>query len=370
MNSGQLAILMHQCPYQFNGIRIIADVFFVFDLVLLVVFTCIFVLRFIMFKKEAYSEIVGNQSDLMLCACWPIAWLNLIALVSIAVSTASWGGHAFTIVAYVGWWIMVAWSLLLLLWVLITLVRRHEASDRQIPTLIIIPAVSVSTIALVGGIVTGLSSHASARISVPVIIVSFMTAGVGVMMGLILSTLLLHGLLATGWPAPPQTASMFVLIGPMGQSAAALLVLGEAASTDGKFAGYDKGTFLTAEAAPALNVACNLVALMLTGLGTFWMFLSVYVMAQRAWERQLSWTPTWNAIIFPAGTLVTAFSFFSVSMNSPVFGALTAAVIVILVILFLVNMVFTVHKVIKGELLIVREDPRIEKRLEEEQKER
>jgi len=369
MNSGVLGLLTHQCPYQFPGLRIISNIFYVFDLILFVVFSIIFLLRFAIFRLDAYNEVATSRSDLPLCGCWPIAFLTLTSLTPLICSNAYWGGRAFTILGYVMWWIAAAWSLAVLLWVFITYIRRQEAKDIRLPTMVIIPAVSVSTVAVTGAIVVTLSYDVTPRLAIPVIVVSFMMVGLGILLGLMLSTYLFHQLLAQGWPPAAQSASVFILIGPMGQSAAALQQLGSAARTYGKFAGYDEGTFLTAEAAAPLDVACTLIALLLTGLGIIWTLLSIWVMVERAFKKELSWNPGWSAIIFPTGTLVTNFSFLAIAMDSPAFRVITAAMIIILVAVFLMNLAFTLTWITHGKLLIVREDPRVKQMMEEQQKE-
>jgi hypothetical protein len=83
----------------------------------------------------------------------------------------------------------------------------------------------------------------------------------------------------------------------MGQSAAALQTLGAAATTYGRFAEYNKGTFLTAESARALDAACVLLSLLMNGLGIIWLLFGIYAMVERAVQKKLRWTPAWNAII-------------------------------------------------------------------------
>ncbi|KAK5074726.1 hypothetical protein LTR64_000931 [Lithohypha guttulata] len=376
MNSGVLAILTHQCPYQFPGLKVISTIFFVFDLTLFVLFSAAFTARFVIFGSQAYGEITGELSDLMLCACWPIAFMTLTSLTSLIASNAYWGRHALTIVAYVMWWVVCFWALAVLFWVFGDLIAKHEISvqagegvrGKRLPMMVIIPAVSVSTVAITGALVASHSYDISARMAVPVIIVSFLMVGVGILLGFMLTTYLFHGLLSQGWPPPPQTASVFILVGPMGQSAAALQQLGQAARVYRKFVGYDKGTFLTGEAAVPLEAACMLIALLLTGLGIIWTFLGVYAMVSRALQKQLKWTPSWNAIIFPVGTLTTSTTLLATEMDSPAWRVVTAGLIIILLFFFLLNSVFTLKGIWKGELLVVREDPRVKRKMQEDHK--
>ena len=370
MNSGALAQLIHECPYRFNGIDIVSTIFFVTNLVLYIVFSCLFSLRFLWFKGAAYREIVSSMADLTFVSCWSIAFMTLTSGVSLIVSNAWWGGHAFSIVAYVMFWFVQAWNALFLFWAFITLIRNHEASDRRIPFSIIIPAVSVATVAITGAVVATYSKDLSSTLAVPVMIVSFNWVGVGILLGLILYVYLFHGLLAQGWPPPDQTATIFILVGPMGQSAAALQILGAAATTYNRFGDYNTGTFLTAEAAKSLDAACVLVALLFNGLAVIWCLLGIWCMLERAYEGTLTWTPSWNAIIFPNATMTTSFLVFAIEMDSPAYRVIATMMTIILLILYLINLGFTVLRVCQGKLLIVREDWRVKKELEEQQKEK
>ena len=370
MNASAIAQLLHQCPYRFNGIDIVADIFFAIDLVLFIIFSVIFILRFGLFRGVAYREITSDLAELTFSPCWAIAFMTLTSGVSSIVSNACWGGYPFTIVAYAMWWFVMVWNMAFLYWAFTTLIRKHDSSDRRMPTSIIIPAVSVSTVAVTGAAVATYSKDLSARLAVPVMILSFMWDGIGILFGIILYVYLFHALLAQGWPPPDQTATLFILVGPMGQSAAALQMLGAAATTYGRFADYNKGTFLTAEAAKGLDAACVLISLMFNGLGIIWGFLSIFAMVERAVQKQLRWTPTWNALIFPNATLTTSFAVFAIEMDSPVYKVVTAMMIIILVFFFFLNLCYTVTRIWQGKLLIVREDWRVKQHMIDEQKER
>jgi tellurite resistance protein TehA-like permease len=267
-------------------------------------------------------------------------------------------------------WCVSFWDLVILLWAFISLIRRHEASDRRIPFSIIIPAVSVATVAITGANVATFAKDLSAKLAIPMMILSFNWVGIGIILGVILYVYLFHALLAQGWPQPDATPTMFILVGPMGQSAAALQILGAAATTYHRFEDYNSGTFLTAEAAKSVDAACVLIALLFNGLGVIWFFFSVYAMLERAYMRELRWTPAWNAIIFPNGTLATSFSVFAIEMDSSVYRVITCVFIIGLVIVYLINLFMTLLRIWEGKLLIVREDWRVQQEMDDDQKEK
>jgi len=366
MNAGGISTLLHQFPYQFHGVQVLATIGFVIDLTLYVIFSLIFMLHFALYRRRALAELTSNVAELCLMPTWAIAFMTLTSFVSLTVSNASWAhdhGLGWTYLAVAMWWIATVWMFGMLFFCFVTLVRQHSLLDGQIPTLIIIPAVGVATLALVGAVVVNFSYGITADLAVPIIITSFCAAGVGLILGLILYTYLFHQLLAYGWPAAAQTPTIFILVGPMGQTAAALILLGSASTKH--FAEYNRGTFLTSSTAAPMEVACQLLALLMTGLGAIWLILSLTAMVDRAWHRELKWTPAWNAIIFPTGTLVTATLLFGELMDSPFFRVITAILTLFLVIVFFINSFFTLWKIARGELLVVREDPRVKKALEE-----
>lgn len=54
---------------------------------------------------------MSSPEELAAYGIWPISLLTISALTASQVSSAYWGGHAFSIVAYVLWWIGVMWQL-------------------------------------------------------------------------------------------------------------------------------------------------------------------------------------------------------------------------------------------------------------------
>jgi tellurite resistance protein TehA-like permease len=155
-----------------------------------------------------------------------------------------------------------------------------------------------------------------------------------------------------------------MFIGPMGQGSSALIQLGRAAQVYGAFDNYNTSTFLSAEAAAPVHAVSVMIALILSGLGVIWVGFGVYAMLRRAARRELVWTHAWNSIIFPTGTLVTSMELFALEMDSVAFRVIATIMLVMLVIVFLTNLIFVVSKIWRRELLIIRDNPRMEQKQE------
>jgi tellurite resistance protein TehA-like permease len=165
-------------------------------------------------------------------------------------------------------------------------------------------------------------------------------------------------------------------VGPFGQSAAAMQLLGSAAKTKMDFAGYNRGTFLTAAAAPSANVAGVVFALLLLGHDFFWITVALIGILEGAYERKMSYSLVWWTTIFPvcmssrilalkeglltslllSATMTTAFISLSIAMDSPTFRVLSTALLLILLVDFFINWGYTIWYSIKGDLLIKHEE--------------
>ena len=79
------------------------------------------------------------------------------------------------------------------------LTKQSLTTVKTLSLSIILPAVATATVAAEGGLICVYSKEMSARLAVPVIIVSFLLLGVGVFLGLSISALFLQRILVTGW---------------------------------------------------------------------------------------------------------------------------------------------------------------------------
>jgi tellurite resistance protein TehA-like permease len=353
MNSGMLAIIMHQFPYQFDGLQQISSVIFMVDLVLFIIFSALLALRFVWVRRGTYGILVSNPMQLSMMSCPPIAWLTLVAFVSLNISQCYWGGHWAALLGYAMWWVGVVWMMATLLFILISAIRHSNIQSNRVPPSALIPAVGVATIAAIGGLISAQASDLSARLAVPVIIVSFMTIGVGLFFATVVYTFILLDIIVQGWPAREQIPTLFVLVGPMGQTASALLLNGSSASSYMNFSQYNRGTFLTATAATTVNTICVLLALFLAGVGVVMLAFALYATFEKGLRKGLTWNPQWNATVFPVATLVNALQLFAIAMDSPAFRVLTAIGLLILVLVYLMNLAFTLSYVLGGNKFTV-----------------
>ena len=112
IDTGILAILMQLLPYQFNGLSVLSTIMYLFNLVLFVLICMVTILRWTLYPQAAQQKIAASVDEISFHAAAPIGFQTLTSLTGIIVSNAYWGGHAWSLVAYVMWWFGMAWILI------------------------------------------------------------------------------------------------------------------------------------------------------------------------------------------------------------------------------------------------------------------
>jgi tellurite resistance protein TehA-like permease len=216
MNTGLLGTLLHQFPYKFHGSAVLSTCFWIVNIVLFILFTIVQIIRHILFPKAALRQTCATMEELCFWGCVPIAFVTIIEQTALNGSTtSSWGEkaqHGFTIFAFVLWWVDVAIMLAVAYIAYYLIAKRQMAAKIPIPSFIFLPAVGTTTVGLAGGIIANYSHNASARLAVPVILVSF-----GWWLAVLIYPVFLGELWSKGLPPPFKMPTLMMLVGRFAQ---------------------------------------------------------------------------------------------------------------------------------------------------------
>lgn len=360
ISAGGLALILNgPFPYRGHWQVTIATILYVVELVLFFLFSAILIARWIIYPHVAVRRALNNPDELGAYAIPPIALMTIASLTAMQVSDGPWGGHAFTLVAYVCWWIGMFWAFLTALVVLNTFFYTGNMVDRVFTPVLFLAPVGLATAGAEAGFLSIYSYDISARLAVPMIVVGYFALGIAMFMAILLYTIYLHRLLAAGWTVAAKRPGLFILVGPCGQLSTALMLLGEAASTYMDFANYkpssyqppEYGTFWTQQTAQGIQGAGLLFALLFLGFCYFWFAIATVGVMDIIIKKQATYALTWWAIVFPIVTLTTAWLELAASMDSPTFRALVCALMVFLTGAFFVNLGFTIRGLVNGSLI-------------------
>lgn len=150
-------------PYRGHWQVVLATILYVVELVTFFVFLAITLVRWIIFPHVAVRRALTDPDELGAYAIPPIALMTIASLTVQQVSN-SWGGHAFTLVAYVCWWIGVTWVFITALVVLTVLFYVGNQADRFMTPVLFMAPVGLATAGAEAGYITIYGHEISPRL--------------------------------------------------------------------------------------------------------------------------------------------------------------------------------------------------------------
>ncbi|GAA0661339.1 TDT family transporter [Kitasatospora atroaurantiaca] len=162
--------------------------------------------------------------------------------------------------------------------------------------------------------------------------------GAGLLATLALLPVVLAGLLHSKLPALILTPSLFLVLGPLGQSTTAVNQLADAART------------VAPQRADAAAVLAVLYGVCAIGVALLWLLVAAAANL-RAWRAEMPFAMTWWAYTFPVGTLVTGTAGLARHTGFEGFTALSAGLYVLLLAAWSVAGTRTLTGLAGGRLL-------------------
>lgn len=361
-------ILNGPFPYRAHWQVALASVFYFTGIVTYLVFAALLIARWVMYPHVALRRAMSDPDELGAYAIPPIALMTIAALTASQVSTGPWGGHGWTIVTYVLWWIGVSWIFATAIVVLMVLVYTGNQADRVMTPVLFMAPVGLATAGTEAGFITVYSNSMSARMAVPQIIVGYFATGVALFMAIILYTIFFHRLLVAGFIAPAKRPASFILVRPCGQLGTAFQILGTSVNQYMRFARYkpaavhppDLGTFWTPETGQGVDGAGIFLSLLLLGFDYLCLAIAIIAVLDVFVKRQATYTLSWWAIVFPTVTLTSAWLQLSFAMDSPTFRGLTTSMLLLLSVVYVINLGFTLRGIVIGSLVFAKTQMQIE----------
>lgn len=297
---GIVAVTLHQLDYQFDGLSIISVVVWLYTIALLAVGVFLYLLRIFLYPRHVVSVLRASIIETSCLASISITFTTIIIMVTV-VLVRQWGS-AWGIVVYVLWWINTAMAVASVMWIPYVHVKVQPPGLEAVAPGMLLPLISTLTSAAGGGFICRYGALSDDS-QVPVIIVSYLEVGIGLPFAVTLSGVFVTKLINKSFPGIEHVCEDMILCGPFGQGSFALQALGQVVSR-GSFAGYDRGTFLTTEAAQPVAFASQFAGLLSWGYGTFWWVFAITSIlhtffSQIRGHRNTRFTLSPWAIVFP-----------------------------------------------------------------------
>ncbi|KAJ5579740.1 uncharacterized protein N7459_005725 [Penicillium hispanicum] len=343
-----LCVILHRLDYQFSGLQLLAKIVWIYTILLLGVGLALYCLRALLYPKHVRYQLRTNVVETSGLSSIPIAFNCILQL-----AVLQYGVRA-GLAIYIMWWVETALAIVACLGIPYLHLKLQPPGIPNLPPAALLPFIAVLTSAAGGGTVCRYS-HVSARLQVPVIVVSYLEVGAGVALAGGFDALILVQHFDRSHLSPEKVYQEMLLCGPFGQGAFALQALGTAVRR-GSFANYNRGSFLTASAAEPIGYVSQFLGLLTWGYGLFWWCFAVLsichtLCTQPGGLRATRFSLAAWSLIFPWGVFTNAAVEFGKIMASPAFAVVSTALLVVLVLMWAVNQILTVKGIITGRIL-------------------
>jgi tellurite resistance protein TehA-like permease len=279
--TGIIAVILHQLDYQFNGLVIISEIFWVLTVMLLLVMIVVYLLRIVLFPKQVAEALSTDANETACLASISITFTTIIQMIALTI-VQDWG-HGWGTAALVLWWINTAMALVACIGMPYVFVKYAPPGVDALSPTTQLPLIAALTAAAGGGVICQYG-QLSTQEQIPVIIISYLFVGMAFPLSLGFDTLFLTRLFDKNSPSGMKIYQEMIVCGPWGQGSFALQGLGQAV-LKGSFAAYSKGIFITSQASTTVGYASIFAGLVAWGHGTFWWAFAIISITQTTLEK-------------------------------------------------------------------------------------
>ncbi|WP_027598865.1 MULTISPECIES: SLAC1 family transporter [Pseudomonas] len=338
MGTGVLALALAAFPWQLPGLHALAEGLWLLAVLLFGLFTGLYAARWLLFFDEA-REIFAHATVSMSIGTIPMGLATLINGL-LLFGLPRWGAAVLPLALGL-WWLDVAMALACGVLIPYLMFTRQAHRIDQMTAVWLLPVVAAEVAAASGGL---LLPHLAAGEQFTVLVASYVLWAYSVPVALSLLVILLLRLALHRLPPASMAASSWLALGPIATGALGLLVLGSAAPA--VFAAH--GLAGIGEIARGLGL---LGALLLWGLGLWWLALAVLV-TQRQAREGMPFNLGWWGFTFPLGVYALTTLRLGEALAAPFFTGLGAALVVLLALLWLLVASRTLAGAYRGGLFV------------------
>ena len=338
MGTGVLALALAAFPWQLPGLHALAEGLWLLAVLLFCLFAGLYAARWLLFFDEA-REIFAHATVSMSIGTIPMGLATLINGL-LLFGLPRWGAAVLPLALGL-WWLDVAMALACGVLIPYLMFTRQAHRIDQMTAVWLLPVVAAEVAAASGGL---LVPHLAAGEQFTVLVASYVLWAYSVPVALSLLVILLLRLALHRLPPASMAASSWLALGPIATGALGLLVLGSAAPA--VFAAH--GLAGIGEIARGLGL---LGALLLWGLGLWWLALAVLV-TQRQAREGMPFNLGWWGFTFPLGVYALTTLRLGEALAAPFFTGLGAVLVVALILLWTLVASRTLAGAYQGSLFV------------------
>ncbi len=322
-------------PVRLPGLIAFGELVWALSAAVLAVLICARAVHLVRHRAAARAQLLDDPATAVFYGCPPMALIAVGQATLVAGSRLTGTGPAVAVDAVL-WSAGTLYGLAVAAGIPYLLATRHRAAARRANPTWLLPMV-VPVVASAAG--PSLLPHLpEGGWRTAMLHACCALLGAGLLGTLAMLPVVLAGLLHGGLPVPALTPSLFLVLGPLGQSVTATGQLADAARP------------VAPGLAPTALALSELYGVMVMGTAVLWLLVAAAANL-RAWRAGMPFAMTWWAFTFPVGTCVTGAAGLARHTGSAGFTALAAALFTLLLAAWAVAAVRTVSGLAGGRLL-------------------
>ncbi|CAA7263168.1 unnamed protein product [Cyclocybe aegerita] len=305
MGTGAISNLFVAFPYgrgsqSFNTLSL---VFFFFNLLLFVTFSALVIAKYVCYP-DRWKSLLRNPITSLYTGCFPMGATTLISVAAQVIHDRyQFGGRSFVYFIWAVWWVDVIVSFMCC-WIGVhVMVTQQTHALESMTAMWLLPVVTLIVAASSGGVLGQTLNQYSTPYALWTVTVSVYMVTVGLTLALMILTIYLMRLIIHGLPPGTSILSVFLPLGPTGQSGFAIMLIGDNLKVLlPRSPKITTSNFLTHEATgPIIDIVATSVAFLLWSLATMWILyalLAVYSTLRRSW---ITFRLSFWGLVFPNG---------------------------------------------------------------------
>ncbi|KZV73345.1 hypothetical protein PENSPDRAFT_603150 [Peniophora sp. CONT] len=305
MGTGSISILFANYPYGNTTLpmQALSTVFFFLNLFLFVALTTASAYRYLRYP-DIWRLMIHHPVQSLFLGCFPMGAATLISVASgVLYTDFGFGGTPFLYFLWACWWLDSAISAACVFWLVHIMFTRHQHDIQKMTSLWLLPVVTFIVASATGGALLKPLHAVNPYHAHITLAVSLVMVAIGISLALMILTLYLLRLIVHGLPEGASILSVFIPLGPTGQSGYSILLIAQAAPTIFPFAGSESRFLGSAEMGQIVFGVCVCTSLVLWSLATMWLVFALVGLSSTLRRTQKGFpfkVPFWG-MIFPNG---------------------------------------------------------------------
>ena len=339
MGTGVLALALAQLPVAMPALHAFAEVLWLFNIALFLLFTALYAARWVLFFDEA-RRIFGHSTVSMFFGTIPMGLATIINGF-LVFGLPRWGEGVIHL-AEVLWWLDVAMSLACGVLIPFMMFTRQEHSIDQMTAVWLLPVVAAEVAAASGGL---LAPHlVDAHSQLVMLVTSYVLWAFSLPVAFSILTILLLRMALHKLPHENMAASSWLALGPIGTGALGMLVLGG----DAPLIFAANGLPGVGEIAAGLGLVAGIT---LWGFGLWWMLMALLITG-RYLSDGIPFNLGWWGFTFPLGVYSLATLKLASTLSLTFFSVFGCVLVALLAAMWLIVGKRTVLGAWRGELFV------------------